>query len=394
MNGINLVDLEKLTETLYGKQQDPSITEYSKLLVENYIKNYQKFEELLQFFINTNSQHCQFWLLHLLVEVVDANHMNFSTQEREQFRKYLMLLFTDYIGKITQQTFISNKFGLLLITWIKIDYPENWPTLFKDLLTAIFNSTDDAKKIAQISKLNLTLGMFIDMMLIFDDEFIKFRNTQSEFDMIRATIVKDNMRVDIITDIIGVFTQLMQSHESLNKKVVKNAIKIIGQLIDWNNISLFNEPINLIMGNLISNADFQSECFEVLSSLVGKGMEPEHKLEVIRYLNINTLLEGILKYDNINENTMYNICEIVTQMGNFTIEYFAMLKANKSGYESLLTQVIEVVNYCVYHTIKIIESTTKNFEYKTAVQLHDFITEITGFLKTNNNICNLLVISF
>jgi hypothetical protein len=231
--------------------------------------------------------------------------------------------------------------------------------------------------------------MFIDMLLIFDDEFIKFRNTQSEFEMQRATVIKDNMRVECVTDIIFLLTQLMQNHSNLNKKVVKNAIKVIGQLIDWNNINLFTEPINVIMGSLILSSDFQSDCFEVISYIVGKGMEPENKLEVIKYLNVNALLEEILKYENINENTIYNICEIITQMANFTIEYFAILKNNKTD-NNLLNSVIEIINYCIYHSIKVIES-AKYHEYRPAIQLHEFLSEFIAFLKTNYNICTLVV---
>jgi hypothetical protein len=152
MNGISLEDLEKLTETLYGQKQDQSITEYSNLLAQNYIVNYQKYEELLQYFIRSNNPHCQFWLLHLLIQVVNTNHSALSDTDREKIRKYLMLVYNDYIGKVTEKTFISNKFGLLFITWIKIDYPEKWPTLWKDLMGNIFNSPDDTK-LAKISKI-------------------------------------------------------------------------------------------------------------------------------------------------------------------------------------------------------------------------------------------------
>jgi hypothetical protein len=151
MNGIRLEDLEKLTETLYGQKQDQSITEYSNLLAQEYINNPQKFEELLQFFIQTNNTHCQFWLLHLLIQIINTNRLKFSDDERQVWRKYLIALFNEYIQKITQATFISNKFGLLFITWIKIDYPEKWPTVFKDLMTNIFSSSDDTK-ISKISK--------------------------------------------------------------------------------------------------------------------------------------------------------------------------------------------------------------------------------------------------
>ena len=74
MNSIPLEDLEKLTEILYGPKQDIKITEYANFLTDKYSNNYDSFEELFSYFIKTSNQHCQFWLLDLLVHIIKINY--------------------------------------------------------------------------------------------------------------------------------------------------------------------------------------------------------------------------------------------------------------------------------------------------------------------------------
>ena len=152
MNSIPLVELENLTTTLYGPKQDKSITEYANHLAESYTNNFNSFEELINFFIQTNNQHTQFWLLDLLVHIAENNYKVFPNETKDKFRNAIIYLFENFISKLTHLTFISNKFGLLFITWIKHDFPENWPNAFKDLLNYIFNTSDENLKMKKISK--------------------------------------------------------------------------------------------------------------------------------------------------------------------------------------------------------------------------------------------------
>ena len=152
MNSIPLVDLENLTTTLYGPKQDKAITEYANNLAETYINNFNSFEELINYFIQTNNQHCQFWLLDLLVHIVETNYKNFPDETKEKFRKAILYLFDSLIVKITHLTFISNKFGLLFVIWIKHDFPEKWQNAFKEILSNIFSTSDENLKMKKISK--------------------------------------------------------------------------------------------------------------------------------------------------------------------------------------------------------------------------------------------------
>jgi hypothetical protein len=238
----------------------------------------------------------------------------------------------------------------------------------------------------------INLDMFIDIMLIFDDEFIKFRHTQTEYDTYRATIIKDYLRLDGINDIVYLLTQLIHNYFNLSKKLIKNCIKAVCYLIDWNSLNLFGDFTNVVISNLILLEDFQSESLELINAILEKGMEPIQKYEVISYLNVNTILEKILNQKNINDNTLFNLCEIVSNLGNFTIECFQWIKSFEftSEQEAFYKNIFELANYAVYHCVKIIEFSAKG-EYKLAIQLCDFVANLINFLKSNENISHNFV---
>lgn len=390
MSLVNLEELERITEKLYGPKQDVSITQLANSLTEAYTTNWNRFQELFEFFVKTNNLHCQFWIIDLLTYILNSQYKNFSPQDKEKFRNLLTSLFDNYIEKIISVTFIANKFGVLMINWLKHDYPENWPTFIKDFLGLIFNTQDENIKLMKMS-------MFIDFLLIFDDELIKFRHTYNDYEVTRSTIIKDYLRLDGVPDIVYVFYQLIQGYQNLNKKIIKNAIKVTAQLLDWNALNLFSDSIAFINSNLINNSDYQSECLEVLNAVVEKGMEPTQKIEIIKFLDLNKIIEFILKTpDNIHENSLFNICEIVNNMGNFTIECFEMFKGLKvqnqmtDEQRDLFNYICELANYALYHSISIINYSFK-VEIKICLQLHDFLSNLLNYIKQNEFLCQILL---
>lgn len=152
MSIVNLEDLEKLTEKLYGPQQDPSLILYEKSISDSYVQNYNRFSELFEFFVNTNNPHCQFWVLNCLINLVQKKYESFKTEEKANFRKIILFLFESKIDKIAATNFISVKFCLLLLNWMINDFPENWPSFFIDILGIVCSNNDDAGKIKKISK--------------------------------------------------------------------------------------------------------------------------------------------------------------------------------------------------------------------------------------------------
>jgi hypothetical protein len=235
--------------------------------------------------------------------------------------------------------------------------------------------------------------MFIDIMLIFDDELIKFRHTRRDYDMVRATIVKDYLRVDGVNDIVYFLTQLVTSHSGLNKKLVKNTIKVTSELIDWNSLNIFGDFINIVISDLINH--YQSEAFELLSAIVKKGMEPNLKYDIISYLNVNKILEETLKNNHLNENTLYNICEIVSNIGCFVVECYGWFRFNQMNAEQevFFKKVLEVTGYITLHTLRIVDISCKQ-DYKLASQLCDYLSNFICYLKSNETVALSLVFIF
>ncbi len=158
MSIVNLEDLEKLTEKLYGPQQDPNLTLYEKSISDSYVQYYNRYSDLFEFFVNTNNPHCQFWVLNCLINLVQQKYESLSTDEKANFRKIILFLFESKIDKIAATTFINGKFCLLVLNWMINDFPENWPSFFSDILAIVCSNNDEAGKIKKIS-------MFISVCL-------------------------------------------------------------------------------------------------------------------------------------------------------------------------------------------------------------------------------------
>lgn len=386
MNIISLEELEKLTEKLYGPLQDPGLINYSNMLKENFISNFASFQQLFQFFIDSKSQHCLFWLLDLLTSMINSQYKYFPDDYKAKFRELIVFIFESHIQKVFIANFIETKFCVLLINWLKHDYPENWSSFFKDIITMIFNTTDENLK-------RLKVSLLIDLLLTFDDELIKFRHTYTDYEVTRSTIIKDYMRLEAVNECVFVINELMKNESHFPKKLIKNSIKVISLLIDWNLLSIFEESVRMITNVLINNREYENESLEVLNAIIQKGMELNQKLELIKYLNLNEIIGNFLKNPGkLNENSLFHICEIVGNIGNLLIECFEMVKGvtkgeqvipnNNSNPQELFNYVSELTNYILYYSVNIINFAYK-IEIKTALHLCDFISTLTTYLKTN-----------
>jgi hypothetical protein len=168
---------------------------------------------------------------------------------------------------------------------------------------------------------------------------IKFRHTQGEFEMNRSTIIKDFMRVNTIKDIVELFRQILENWSSIvsfNKKLISNSIKVLGHLIDWNSLSLFEGAYN-IMIKFIYVPEYQGDALTFINSIINKGsfrlklgMEIDLKLDIINKLNIHKIISELLK-SNLSENSFVNICDLVNDLGGFLGNVLITIKNPKAG---------------------------------------------------------------
>jgi len=246
-------------------------------------------------------------------------------------------------------------------------------------------------------------------MIIFDDELIRFRHIQEAALLNRATIIKDFLRTNGVADIVVLLLEIIKNHNFLDVKLVKNALKVVARLIDWNLLNIFTDCVNYITENLITSGNLLSESLEVINSIIHKGMDAPQKVEVIKYLKINHLLDSILRPNSqsengfnvkkIDESIFFNICEIVANLGTFANETYDSFKniifsigvsEITEDQQVFFAFINELANYSIFHCISII-NISKRFDQKSIYQISDFLSAMISFLKHNEFIIDLLV---
>jgi hypothetical protein len=245
-------------------------------------------------------------------------------------------------------------------------------------------------------------------MVIFDDELIRFRHIQDPPLLNKATKIKDFLRTNGVTEIVGLMLEIIKNQKFLDSKLVKNSMKVIARLIDWNLLNIFTDCINYLIDNLITSEVFISESLDVINSIIHKGMDATQKVEVIKYLKINQILDAILRPGNqelngfsvkkIDESIFFSICEIVSNLCTFAHESFDSFKNIITNGVSEITEnqqaffafINELANYAIFHSISIINISRK-FDQKSIYQISDCLSALISFLKNNEFIIGLLV---
>jgi hypothetical protein len=174
---------------------------------------------------------------------------------------------------------------------------------------------------------NAFLGFIIELFLTFDDELIKYRDTYTEVEAKRSSIIKDYLRDNFVKELIKVLNQVFNNLDEFqgNKKFISNCTKVISQLIDWNNLELFIESIYITL-KFLNNEDFQADALLVLNAIVNKGMDVINKLEAIKLFDLLNIIDNLFKIKNLNESTLFNLCDIVNNLGVFVFHSLNMLQ--------------------------------------------------------------------
>ena len=326
-----LKKVEELIPEYYGPNFNNETVQFINGVSDFYIQNPERFEELFNNLITTKMKQFKLWLLNTLIQVISNQYLNFQNQTKDKFRQYLINIFSLDFEKVFDEIFIIKKYCELFNNFIFYDFPENNNTIFDEILSNIYSTKELNVK---INKLYLLLEIFNT----FNEEFIQFRHTYNEIQINRSNIIKDYMRQNTVKNLLIILKEILQNEEYIpgDKKIIKKSIEIISQLIDWVPFEFFYEVLNIILGNLITKYKYYENCCAVLYSIIKKGMEPKLKKEIFDKIQINELINNILKSSKkIDEQTLRKISEIINLIGQFIIENFnytqELIKANNNN---------------------------------------------------------------
>ena len=83
----------------------------------------------------------------------------------------------------------------------------------------------------------------IKTLQIFDEELVERFQAKPPAEVFLSSKVKDFVREGQIGPIVTVLLQVIANYELFPKKSVKGTLKVLGQLIDWNELHYFESLI-------------------------------------------------------------------------------------------------------------------------------------------------------
>ena len=377
-----LLKVESYCKELFGPNPSKEISTYCDNIKQYYLNNIDKIQDLFISLTKSQDQHFKFWLLDIMIIIVKNNYKLFSPELKNSIRQSLLGLIYNYINILIEPSFIANKFSFLFICFIKNDYPETYDKIWTDIITDLFNTQDQNIKIKKFS-------ILLNILLTFDDELIKYIDTYNEKDSERAIKIKDYMREEThmndLINIINVIQQLLENEEFIDEKIIQKGIKVISQLIDWCPIVLFEKNMQVILNKLIIKKNYISDCLKVLISIIHKGMKPPLKIEMMNYLKINDIIQNILQKKQ-DSQVIELISDLINNIGQFLVECYEyikeMIKNKEQDYEKYYIFTNEELIFCFEVSKEIISKF--NYDYKPALELIDYLSNIISYLKSND----------
>ena len=376
-----LLKVENFSFELYGPNPSKDISNYCENVKQFYFNNIDKIQDLIIALTKTENQHFKFWLLDIMITIIKNNYKLFPLEIKNSFRQSLLGLIYNYVNVLIEPYYVANKFSLLFISFIKNDYPEIYSNIWIDIITDLFNTQDQNLKIKKFS-------ILLDILLTFDDELIKYSDTYNEKDSERATKIKDFMREEThmndLINIINVIQQLLSNEEFIEQKIINKGIKVISQLIDWCPIVLFEQTLQIILNKLLFKKKYICESIKVLISIIHKGMKPNLKIEIIKNLKINEIIENIFKTKQ-ELQVIELTSDLINNIGQFLVESYEnikdMIKNKEENYEEYFNFTNDELLFCFKLTKEILLKL--NFEYKPALELIDYLSAIISYFKSN-----------
>ncbi|KAK6458473.1 armadillo-type protein [Scheffersomyces xylosifermentans] len=243
-------------------------------------------------------------LKFFIFQVIDENIDKLNDEQLFTLNTQLFKTLGQYIANdINDPIYLRNKFAQLFSRIFCAVYLNIYPNFLKDLLNLIATNNQNAT--------DYYTRIIISIHYEIGDKFIARTREVQE----RNNLLKDQIRINDMNSLATSWGKILQNPQNSNE-ILNNTLKIIGQYINWMEISLFisNDFMRSIF-QYLNKEDQRSETCLALIEIVSKKMKPANKLELISLLNLTTIVSSIDLSDNDELEFVENIAKLLNQVG-------------------------------------------------------------------------------
>lgn len=211
--------------------------------------------------------------------------------------------------------FVKNKLAGLLATVFCHVYLEIRPQFLKELWALV-------EKLGSQSAADYYLRTLLAIHLEIGDKFI----SRSREGQDRNVLLKDKIRVEDMGSLVQSWKGILErggvtntTNKSLTNDILNHTLRVIGQYIEWMEISLFvDHPFINTIFQYLSKSDQRTETCSTLIEIISKKMKPSNKLELISLLNLTNVINSVTSSDDQANNDLEfseNVAKLLNQVG-------------------------------------------------------------------------------
>jgi len=248
----------------------------------------------LNLFIKTpqSTPEVRYFALQVVEETI-RSRINILDKTQQDLIKQTLWEYTKTTLDSNEKPFLKNKLAQTIVQLFKIQYPENWPTFFDDLISLVDQSMNSPRS-------EIIIDFFLRICSTIDEEVVSLLINRSSNELQKNTFIKDTMREGAVIKLVDYWFKILMANCQTNPAIANKCLNIIGQYVMWIDIKLIvTDTFMSALYQFMTVEDLRMAATECLCSIISKGMRPLEKLQLIQLLNIPNLLSQ-LKFDNID----------------------------------------------------------------------------------------------
>lgn len=149
------------------------------------------------------------------------------------------------------------------------------------------------------------------------------------------------MREGDVNKVVQICQTVLDNYTQLDKTIVIGAIDTLADLIDWNELSIFEPTFNVIT-TLLEVKDYQQNALYCFYSFMHKGMEPGTKIKLIKEINIVSKIKNFeISADDFE--FCQSISDIIKKLGFLVLEIVETAKNNEPYLEEAQSLLFELL---------------------------------------------------
>eukprot|EP00042_Codosiga_hollandica_P055911 m.793236 g.793236 ORF g.793236 m.793236 type:complete len:439 (+) comp59227_c0_seq2:243-1559(+) len=246
----------------------------------------------------------RFVCLQVMESAWKTSYLQLDADTRNSVRLSLLKWLRECTAK-QEPAFLRNKVAQIFVLVFEHEYPAQWPSFFQDII-----------ELFELGE--VVVDMFIRILDTIDESFVDREYILSEQQLVLSGQLKDAMRDNSLTVIAQTWLHILTSYESVNDVLVSSCLETIAKYISWIDIRFALDPQLLdTLFRFMASVPLREHACECFVAMVDKGMDPLAKLELVRSLNLLTLIEAISQnvVEDPNYEFQFRLAQLVNAIG-------------------------------------------------------------------------------